>query len=60
MAKKTPAPKVLGVPEALEAVQVAIGEARDALVASNRHSTRNFEGLLEMASQAISKAQVKA
>lgn len=52
--KKTPS-----FPDALKDVQAAIDEARAALVAS-KYSTRNFEGLLEMAEQAISKAQVKA
>lgn len=53
--KKTPT-----VSEALEAVQAAIEEARDAVVKSKTHSTRTFEGQLELASQAIAKAQVKA
>lgn len=56
MAKK----KTLTVSEALEAVQTAIDEARDAVVESSKHSTRTFEGQLELASQAIAKAQFKA
>lgn len=60
MAKKPTKAKAPTVEDALEAVQSAIDEARAAIVKSKTHSTRTFEGQLEIASQAIAKAQFKA